>query len=123
MMLSSSPVVAFIPTSDFDRARTFYVDTLGLTFLRSDGFAMVLESGSVNIRVVKVEFKPAPYTILGWSVENIETAVTELTAKGVAFERYDFMAQDGPPIWTSPGGSRVAWFKDPDGNVLSLSHE
>ena len=121
MTLASRPVVTFIPTSDYERARAFYVDALGLTFVANDGFAMVLRSGEVTVRVVKVEFQPAPFTVLGWEVDDIENAVIELSAKGVLFERYGFMKQDGPAIWESPDGSKVAWFRDPDGNVLSLS--
>ncbi len=76
------------------------------------------------LRVVKMKpqkFTPASYTILGWEVDAIEKAVTELNSRGVVFERFAGMAQDTLGVWNAPGGSKVAWFKDPDGNVLSLS--
>jgi catechol 2,3-dioxygenase-like lactoylglutathione lyase family enzyme len=123
LMLNDKKIVAFVPTLDFDRARAFYVDLLGLHFVHNDGFAMVLDANGTMIRVAKVQsdFKPAIFTILGWEVAAIETEVAALTAKGVVFERYGFFEQDDLGIWAAPGGSKVAWFKDPDGNTLSVS--
>jgi len=66
-------------------------------------------------------FKPFPFTILGWSVDDIAKTVQGLQKRGVTFERYVGMDQDHLGIWTSPGGAAIARFKDPDGNVLSLS--
>lgn len=122
-MLNDKKIVAFVPTLDFDRARAFYVDLLGLRFVHNDGFAMVLDANGTMIRVAKVQsdFKPVIFTILGWEVSAIETEVAALTAKGVVFERYGFFEQDDLGIWAAPGGSKVAWFKDPDGNTLSVS--
>lgn len=122
-MLGNTPIIAFIPTLDFDKARAFYVDVLGLRFVDNDGFAMVLEANGTMIRVAKVQpdFKPAQFTILGWQVSEIENVVSALTEKGVVFERYGFFEQDALGIWAAPGGAKVAWFKDPDGNVLSVS--
>ena len=122
-MLGNTPIVAFIPTLDFDKARAFYVDVLGLRFVDNDGFAMVLDANGTMIRVAKVQpdFKPAQFTILGWQVSEIEKVVSALTEKGVVFERYGFFEQDPLGIWSAPGGAKVAWFKDPDGNVLSVS--
>jgi catechol 2,3-dioxygenase-like lactoylglutathione lyase family enzyme len=122
-MLGNLPIVAFIPTLDFDKARAFYVDVLGLRFVHNDGFAMVLDANGTMIRVAKVQpdFKPAMFTILGWQVSEIEKVVAEMTAKGVVFERYGFFEQDALGIWTAPSGDKVAWFKDPDGNTLSVS--
>ena len=122
-MLGNTPIVAFIPTLDFDKARAFYVDVLGLRFVDNDGFAMVLDANGTMIRVAKVQpdFKPAQFTILGWQVYGIENVVSALTQKGVVFERYGFFEQDPLGIWSAPGGAKVAWFKDPDGNVLSVS--
>jgi catechol 2,3-dioxygenase-like lactoylglutathione lyase family enzyme len=122
-MLGNTPIMAFIPTLDFDKARAFYVDVLGLRFVDNDGFAMVLEGNGTMIRVAKVQsdFKPAQFTILGWQVSGIENVVSALTEKGVVFERYGFFEQDPLGIWSAPGGAKVAWFKDPDGNVLSVS--
>jgi catechol 2,3-dioxygenase-like lactoylglutathione lyase family enzyme len=122
-MLGNTPIIGFIPTLDFDKARAFYVDTLGLRFVENDGFAMVLDANGTMIRVAKVQpdFKPAMFTILGWKVSDIENIVSAMTAKGVVFERYGFFEQDPLGIWSAPGGGKVAWFKDPDGNTLSVS--
>jgi len=122
-MLGNTPIVAFIPTLDFDKARAFYVDILGLRFVANDGFALVLDANGTMIRVAKVQpdFKPAIFTILGWEVTEIEKVVAAMTEKGVVFERYGFFEQDALGIWSAPGGAKVAWFKDPDGNTLSVS--
>ena len=122
-MLGSNHIVAFVPTTDSNRARAFYEGVLGLKFVADDGFAMVLDANGIMIRVAKVgkEFTPAQFTILGWQVSGIEKIVAGLQAKGVQFERYGFLKQDDLGVWTAPGGSQIAWFKDPDGNVLSLS--
>jgi catechol 2,3-dioxygenase-like lactoylglutathione lyase family enzyme len=121
-MLGSTNVVAFVPTKDSARARAFYEGVLGLTFVKDDGFAMVLDANGIMVRVAKAgEFTPAPFTILGWQVTGIEKVVAGLQGKGVAFERFGFFKQDELGIWTAPTGDKVAWFKDPDGNVLSVS--
>jgi catechol 2,3-dioxygenase-like lactoylglutathione lyase family enzyme len=125
-MLGNTPIIAFIPTLDFDKARAFYVNILGLRFVDNDDFAMVLDANGTMIRVAKVQpnFQPAMFTILGWQVSDIENVVSAITAKGVVFERYGFFEQDALGIWSAPGGAKVAWFKDPDGNTLSVSqHE
>jgi catechol 2,3-dioxygenase-like lactoylglutathione lyase family enzyme len=121
-MLGSTDIVAFVPTKDSARARAFYEGVLGLTFVKDDGFAMVLDANGIMVRVAKAgEFTPAPFTILGWQVTGIEKVVAGLQGKGVAFERFGFFKQDELGIWTAPTGDKVAWFKDPDGNVLSVS--
>ena len=121
-MLGSNHIVAFVPTTDSNRARTFYEGVLGLKFVADDGFALVLDANGIMIRVAKVQqFTPAQFTILGWQVNGIKKVVAEMQAKGVQFERYGFFQQDELGIWTAPEGSKVAWFKDPDGNVLSVS--
>lgn len=121
-MLHDQPIIAFIPTRDADRARAFYQDLLGLRFLSDDHFALVMEANGTMIRIVRLnDFTPAPFTILGWQVTDIDQSVTELSTKGVTFTRYDFLQQSDNAIWTAPDGARVAWFKDPDGNILSLS--
>lgn len=121
-MLGTMDIIGFIPTTDAAKARTFYEKVLGLSFVSDDEFALVFNANGNMIRVVKVkQFVPAPYTILGWEVHEIEKAVAALQEKGVHFERYGFFKQDELGIWTSPTGARVAWFKDPDGNTLSLS--
>ena len=121
-MLGSVNIVAFVPTRDFNKARAFYEGVLGLRFVKDDGFALVLDANGIMIRVAKVpEFNAAQFTILGWQVSDIEKMVEELAKKGVHFERFGFFEQDRLGIWTAPTGDKVAWFKDPDGNVLSVS--
>jgi len=120
-MLGSIDIVAFVPTKDFEKARAFYEGVLGLRFVKNDGFAMVLDANGIMVRVAKAQFTPAPFTILGWQVLDIEKIVTGLQGKGVQFERFGFFEQDALGIWTAPSGDKVAWFKDPDGNVLSVS--
>ena len=122
-MLNSSRIVAFLLTTDYARARSFYVDTLGLEFVSQDQFALALRANGNMIRVVRSEkFSPARHTVLGWEVSNIESAARDLIGKGVSLEKYPWVKDErGLGIWTAPNGDQVAWFKDPDGNVLSLS--
>jgi catechol 2,3-dioxygenase-like lactoylglutathione lyase family enzyme len=121
-MLGAINIVAFVPTRDSGKARSFYEGVLGLRFVKDDGFALVLDANGITVRVAKApEFKPAPFTILGWQVTDIEKVVTALQEKGVHFEIFGFLEQDKLGIWTAPSGDKVAWFKDPDGNVLSVS--
>jgi catechol 2,3-dioxygenase-like lactoylglutathione lyase family enzyme len=116
-------VVTFLQTKNPEAAIPFYRDVLGFKYLRDDGFALVFDMDGVMLRIGKAkEFTPAPGTVLGWEAEDIGAAVDELVGKGVTFERYSFMQQDERGIQTFPGGDQVAWFKDPDGNVLSFSH-
>jgi catechol 2,3-dioxygenase-like lactoylglutathione lyase family enzyme len=115
-------VVTFLLTKHPEVALAFYRDTLGLSFQRDDGFALVFDLNGVILRISKVnEFTPAQNTVLGWESRDIGADVTKLLAKGVVFERYPNMGQDDMGIATFPTGDKVAWFKDPDGNVLSLS--
>lgn len=115
-------VMGFLPTKDAKRARDFFEQKLGLRFVSEDPFALVVDSNGTTIRIAKVqELQPAPYTVLGWQVENIVNVVTELRSRGVIFEKYPFIEDKELGIWTSPDGAKVAWFKDPDGNVLSVS--
>ena len=121
-MLRGCDLIGFVPTADADRARQFFVDVLGLEFVADDGFALVVRAASSTIRIVRMgSFTPLPNTILGWEVPELSATVERLTGAGVAFQRYPHLNQDALGIWTSPDGSQVAWFNDPDGNVLSLS--
>ena len=121
-MLSAARIIAFIPSRNLERAKSFYVETLNLTFVSQDPFALVLNANGTMVRVAKVgEFQPADFTILGFEVTDIRQEVAALRAKGISCERYPGMQQDEVGIWHSPSGARVAWFKDPDGNVLSLT--
>jgi catechol 2,3-dioxygenase-like lactoylglutathione lyase family enzyme len=121
-MLGTKNIVAFVPTTDFDKARAFYEGILGLRFVQNDGFALVLDANGIMIRVAKVpDFTPFPWTILGWQVTDIENDVAALRERGVEFQRYGFPGQAENGVWTAPSGDKVAWFKDPDGNTLSVS--
>ena len=124
-MLTTAPIIGLIPAIDAERARAFYEEVLGLRFLSDDGFAIVVKANDTIIRIVRMgEFTPVPYTILGWEVADMEAMVSGLTAKGLRFERYTFLPADQVDelgIWTTPTGSKVAWFKDTEGNTLSLS--
>ncbi len=121
-MLGDKRILGLIPITDAARAKAFYAEKLGLKFVTEDPFALVFDANGNMLRLVKMkEFTPQQFTILGWQVADIEAVVRELTAAGVAFERYGFFKQDELGIWTAPDGTKVAWFLDPDGNNLSLS--
>jgi catechol 2,3-dioxygenase-like lactoylglutathione lyase family enzyme len=121
-MLSRQKIVAFIPTTDAAKARSFYEGIVGLHVISEDQFALVLDANGTMLRVTHVHnFKPQPFTVLGWEVADIDESVSLLKERGILFESYGMAGQDERGIWTSPSGARVAWFKDPDGNVLSLT--
>ena len=124
-MLGNADLVAFVPTRDPQRSRRFYEQTLGLEFVSEDPFAMVFSANGVTVRIANVsnvkDFKPAPFTILGWRVSSATSTARALREKGVQFERFAGMQQDELGIWRSPSGAQVAWFKDPDGNILSIT--
>jgi catechol 2,3-dioxygenase-like lactoylglutathione lyase family enzyme len=121
-ILESSDVVAFVAATDLSRARVFYEQTLGLPVTGQNDFACVFDANGTMVRVTAVaEVAQAGYTVLGWRVTDIAAAVRDLAAKGVAFKRYPGMDQDENGVWTTPGGEKVAWFADPDGNTLSLT--
>jgi catechol 2,3-dioxygenase-like lactoylglutathione lyase family enzyme len=121
-MLANETLKTFVPTVRPQAAKAFYQDTLGLKLLNEDNYALEFSSGGTLLRVTIVpELKPHAFTILGWNVKDIQVIIRSLKDKGVVFEKYDFMPQDDLGIWISPNSSKVAWFKDPDGNVLSLT--
>ncbi|MCX6620143.1 MAG: VOC family protein [Acidobacteria bacterium] len=122
-MLGLYDIVAFVLTSDAARAKTFYGETLGLKYVSQDDYAVVFEANGVMLRVTRMPgHTPAKNTVLGWNVPDIAVAAADLTKAGVKFEKYSFLEQDELGIWSSPDGTaKVAWFKDPDGNVLSIS--
>jgi len=95
---------------------------LGLTLVADEPWALVFDAHGAMLRIQKTpELVPAKHTVLGWRVPDIEETMIGLAAKGVRFERYSFLPQDELGVWTTPDGTRVAWFKDPDGNTLSLT--
>jgi catechol 2,3-dioxygenase-like lactoylglutathione lyase family enzyme len=121
-LLSSGKLIGFLFTTDYDRARDFFVNKLGCEFLSQDQFALVVNLSGSMIRISRIpDFTPAKGTVLGWEVKNIEAIADWLTTQGVTLERYPFIQDQERGIWTTPDGSKVAWFKDPDGNILSVS--
>jgi catechol 2,3-dioxygenase-like lactoylglutathione lyase family enzyme len=121
-MLASGKMIGFVPTKGAQKARAFYEGKLGFQFVSDDPFALVVRAGESTIRVAKAQdFTPAPYTVLGWEVKDIDAVVRWLQKQGVACEKYPFVEDRELGIWTAPNGDKVAWFKDPDGNVLSVS--
>ena len=121
-MLGSTNIIAFVPIKDSQKSRAFYEGILGLRFVKDDGFALVLEANGIMVRAAKMkDFTPAQFTVLGWEVSDIENVVRELGKNGIHFEIVGFFKQDELGIWTTPSGDKVAWFKDPDGNTLSVS--
>ncbi len=121
-MLAFGKIVGFLLTKDYDKARAFFEGALGFQFVSVDQYALVMNAGGTTIRISKApDFTPARSTILGWEVQNIEAVVTWLKNRGITFEKYPFVQDRELGIWTTPTGDKVAWFKDPDGNVLSVS--
>ena len=121
-MLKKSDLIGFVATSNATKARQFYEEKLGLTFVSGDQFALVFEANGTMLRIQKVDHvNPHVYTVLGWKVGNIMQEVETLSNRGIQFERYEGMNQDKNGIWTAPSKAKIAWFKDPDGNVLSLT--
>jgi catechol 2,3-dioxygenase-like lactoylglutathione lyase family enzyme len=123
LSLGSCPLMAFVTVTDPVRAKAFYGGTLGLRFVSDElPFALVFDAQGTMLRVaISKQLAPAPYTVLGWQVPNIGVTVEGLRKAGVKFEHYGFKTQDKRGIWTTPGGHCVAWFKDPDGNLLSVT--
>ncbi len=121
-MLANKELKAFVPTVKPSEAKPFYRDILGLDLLSEDKYALEFNANGTLLRVIIVhELTPYPFTVLGWNVDDISSVIKSLNAKGIMCEKYDFLEQDNLGTWTSPNGSKVAWFKDPDGNVLSLT--
>jgi catechol 2,3-dioxygenase-like lactoylglutathione lyase family enzyme len=119
--LSNADVVAFVATTDKVRARAFYEGVLGLHVVHDDEFACVVDAHGTALRITVVADRAgAEYTVLGWAVDDLDASIDELVDRGVAFLRYDGIEQDDRGVWVTPVGIRVAWFKDPDGNTLSL---
>jgi catechol 2,3-dioxygenase-like lactoylglutathione lyase family enzyme len=120
--LSGAKVMAFAATANPKRARVFYEDKLGLRLLSADEFALAFDANGTTLRVQIVEkVAAAGYTALGWTVADIAETVRTLTSAGISFERYAWMKHDDLGVWSAPSGAKVAWFKDPDGNTLSLT--
>jgi catechol 2,3-dioxygenase-like lactoylglutathione lyase family enzyme len=123
-MLSEAELVAFIPTQDVAAAKAFYGTVLDLRLVEENDFAVVYDANGTQLRVTRVQqLDTAPYTVLGWRVNNIAQRLAALRAAGVSATRYDGMEQDEDGVWIAPSGTRVAWFTDPDGNTLPLQQD
>ncbi|MGB8523059.1 MAG: VOC family protein [Candidatus Acidiferrales bacterium] len=121
-MLASGKMVGFVPTKDHDKARAFYEGKLGFDFVSLDQFALVVSVGGHKIRIAKIpNFTPLQGTILGWEVKDIRAVANWLKDRGVTLEKYPFAQDKELGIWAAPGGDQIAWFKDPDGNILSIA--
>lgn len=120
--LRDAALVAFGAITDSARAAAFYVGTLGLTLRYEDDFALVVDANGVELRLQKVgAVTPSGFTSLGWQVRDIAAVVTALEERRVTLERYPWFEQDAHGVWQAPSGARVAWFRDPDGNLLSVA--
>lgn len=120
--MDGSSLIAFVPTTDLPRARAFYAETIGLRVTDESPFACVFDANGTMLRLTPVrKLSRTRYTVLGWNVTDIAATVAALVAAGVSFVHYRGMDLDDAGIWTSPSGDRVAWFEDPDGNMLSLT--
>ena len=120
-MLTDAKIISFIGTRSPDEARRFYEDGLGLDLVADEPSALVFDSNGTMLRVSKVaNFEPAPFTVLGWEVSDIEKKVDELGKRGIPVERFEVFEHDDRGIVTFPDGTMVAWFRDPDGNMLSF---
>ena len=126
-MLKDARAVGFVLTTDADRARTFYGETLGLELLEDNGFALVFRVGAApdgaTLMVTRIQsFSPSEHTVFGWESDDVTAAARGLAARGVTAERYSYLEQDEDGIWGAPGArARLFWFKDPDGNLLSVA--
>ncbi len=123
-MIANGKLVGFLMTTDYDKARAFYEKKLGFEFVSQDQFALVMRVGGHHIRITKAKtFRPLQGTVMGWEVDDITATVKWLGSRGVETEKYPFVPDKELGIWNAPGGTKVAWFKDPDGNVLSVSQQ
>src|SRR5262249_47966591 len=120
--LGDHPIMAFSATVDAARAKAFYRDVLGLPLVADEPYALVFDAHGITLRVQKVAgLTPPGHTVLGWQIPDIQAAVKSLAERGAKFEQFGLPGQDSLGIWSAPGGAKVAWFKDPDGNILSLT--
>ena len=119
--MQNAKMMSFVSTADPEKALAFYQDVLGLQLTDKNAMALVFDSEGVMLRISIVEkLEPQEFTVLGWQVEDIRAEMETLAAKGVEFVNYGFPGQDEQGVWNA-GGTLIAWFKDPDGNLLSLA--
>lgn len=121
-MLSSEDVIAFVATRDMDRAAVFYEEVLGLRLMVREPTALVFDANGTMLRVSQVEgHTPTHFSVLGWAVRDISRSLEDLNGKGIAFDRFEMLEHDERGVCTFPNGDQVAWFRDPDGNMLSIT--
>ena len=121
-MLAQSPLIAFVTVTDTTRAHRFYGETLGLTLVDESPFALEFDCAGTMLRVALANrVEAAPYTVLGWKVEDIAVTLHRLAQHGITAEIFEGLGQSADGVWQSPGGARIAWLKDPDGNLLSVT--
>jgi catechol 2,3-dioxygenase-like lactoylglutathione lyase family enzyme len=121
-MLESSQAVTFLPSEDLERSERFFREVLGLRVVSRSDFACVIACAGSSLRITKVDgLRPQPFTVLGWLVEDLTSVIGRLREAGTAMAHFEGLDQDELGVWTTPTGDRVAWFHDPDGNVLSVT--
>ena len=121
-MLSNSKLMAFCTTAKPEESKQFYQSVIGLTLVENSPYALVFDANGTELRLQKIdEVVPNSATALGWAVDDIDTQVRALAERGVHFEVFPGIEQDESGVWVTPGGSKVAWFRDPDGHLLSLT--
>ena len=121
-MLNETSLIGFVATKCPAESKAFYGSVLGLRQLSEDDYAIVFDANGVMLRVqIVAEHSPQPFTVMGWRVSKLPALAAELVARGVVFERFEGLDQDDSGVWVAPSGARIAWFKDPDGNLLSLT--
>jgi len=124
MNLSQSKIVSFIPSTNLELAASFYTNKLNLKLISSDDYALEYFVNNATLRINKVvDLVKVNYTVLGWEVKNIKSTVDELRKNGIKFIFYEGMSQNENGICSFPDGGKVAWFKDPDDNTLSISQK
>lgn len=120
-MIGKAKLLSLIGTARAEEAKVFYRDTLGLKFVVDDPFAIVFDMDGADLRVSKVPgFMPSAFAVLGFEVKDINAEIDAIVSRGVKMERYTFFQQDERGVWSGPDGTKVAWFKDPDGNIVSF---
>jgi len=125
-MLTDKTVKAFVVTNNAGAAKKFYNQVLGFNFLTEDDYGLEFQMSNSVLRVsitTNENALPQKHTVLGWCVPNIYESVEFLKSKGVKFEKFDFLQQDVKDVWKAADGTMVAWFKDPNGNLLSIDQK
>lgn len=121
--LASAKAITFILTRDREASKAWYANVLGLPVVGDDGFASVLDLNGTVLRITQIDgYQASAHPALGWQVPDIAATIRTLVSRGVTMTIYEGFGQDALGVWTSPDGkAKVAWFNDPDGNVLSLT--